>query len=80
MQMRSLLPNLTSVGRPIRKRVVSLTSALIDKNVEQAINACKPEARSLLQNREHMETIKEALNEGYCDISGFAIDLALVGE
>jgi len=47
--------------------------------VEQAINACKPEARSLLQNRQHMEMVKEALNEGYCDISGAAVDLALIG-
>jgi hypothetical protein len=26
-----------------------------------------------------MEMIKEALNEGYCDISGTALNLALVG-
>jgi len=26
-----------------------------------------------------MEMVKEALNEGYCDISGAAVDLALIG-
>ncbi|CAG7850452.1 SubName: Full=Uncharacterized protein {ECO:0000313/EMBL:CCA72144.1} [Serendipita indica DSM 11827] len=51
----------------------------INKNVEQAINACRPEARNLLQNRQRMEMIKEALDEGYCDVSGMAGDLVAVG-
>ena len=55
-----------------------LTLAL-DKNVEQAINACRPEARNLLQNRQRMEMIKEALDEGYCDISGMEGDLVVIG-
>lgn len=53
---------------------------ILDKNVQQAIDACKPEARNLLQNRQQMERIKETLNEGYCDSSGMEGDLFFVGE
>ncbi|KAG8813685.1 hypothetical protein FRC17_001463 [Serendipita sp. 399] len=68
-------------GRPPAGRVVNhqpTPESEINKNVQQAINACRPEARSLLQNRQHMEIIKEALNEGYCDVSGMEGDLVLV--
>ncbi|KAG8814735.1 hypothetical protein FRC18_001848, partial [Serendipita sp. 400] len=69
-------------GRPPAGRVATnqpTPESEINKNVQQAINACRPEARSLLQNRQHMEVIKEALNEGYCDVSGMEGDLVLVG-
>ncbi|CAG8707661.1 5144_t:CDS:2, partial [Acaulospora colombiana] len=51
-----------------------------DKNVQQAIDACRPEARNLLHNRQHMDQIKEALNEGYCDVSGMEGDLAFIDD
>jgi len=44
-----------------------------------AIRACRPESGSLLRNREHMQQVKETLDEGYCDISGRAGDLKHIG-
>lgn len=44
-----------------------------------AIRACAPERSNLLRNREEMQMVKESLDEGYCDVSGRAGDLDLVG-
>jgi len=44
-----------------------------------AIKACAPERSNLLRNREEMQMVKESLDEGYCDVSGRAGDLDLVG-
>jgi hypothetical protein len=44
-----------------------------------AIRACAPERSNLLRNREAMQMVKESLDEGYCDVSGRAGDLDLVG-
>lgn len=44
-----------------------------------AIRACQEETSSFLRNREHMQMVKESLDEGYCDVSGRAGDLDLVG-
>jgi hypothetical protein len=48
-------------------------------NIDQAISACKRENSSLIRNPERMETVKEAMNDGYCDITN-AVDLSLAGE
>ena len=45
-----------------------------------AINSCRSESADLLQNREHMQRVKETLNDGYCDISGRKGDLHNIGE
>jgi hypothetical protein len=45
-----------------------------------AIKACTQEQGHLLRNRDHMQMVKESLDEGYCDISGRVGDLDLVGE
>jgi len=45
-----------------------------------AIKACRREQGHLLRNRDHMQMIKESLDEGYCDISGRAGDLDYIGE
>lgn len=50
-----------------------------DQNVDNAIKACRPETRGLLRNQEHMQRVKETLNDGYCDVSGQAGDLQLIG-
>jgi len=44
-----------------------------------AIQACAPERSNLLRNREEMQTVGETLDEGYCDVSGRAEELNLVG-
>ncbi len=44
-----------------------------------AIRACAPERGSLLKNREEMQVVRESLDEGYCDVSGRAGELNLVG-
>lgn len=44
-----------------------------------AIKACREEQGHLLRNREQMQTVKESLDEGYCDISGRAGDLDFIG-
>ncbi|OBZ66504.1 hypothetical protein A0H81_13686 [Grifola frondosa] len=52
----------------------------IASNIDLAIKACREEKGQLLRNREHMEVVKESLNEGYCDISGQPTDMTLVGK
>lgn len=44
-----------------------------------AIRACAPERSNLLRNREEMQTVRETLDEGYCDVSGRAGELNSVG-
>lgn len=45
-----------------------------------AIRACKEERSDLIQSRKQMQTVKETLNDGYCDISGNLDDLRRFGE
>ena len=45
-----------------------------------AIKACREERGKVLHNHENMQVVKEALNEGYCDVSGRAGDLKLLGK
>jgi hypothetical protein len=49
-------------------------------NINMAIKACSPEKGQLLHHLNHMEVIKEFLNDGYCDVSGQVDNLKLVGE
>jgi hypothetical protein len=55
------------------------TSLLPASNIDMAIKACRREQGHLLRNRDHMQMIKESLDEGYCDISGRAGDLDYIG-
>ena len=48
-------------------------------NIDMAIKACAPERSNLLRNREEMQTVRETLDEGYCDVSGRAGELNFVG-
>jgi hypothetical protein len=48
--------------------------------VDQAIQACRPESKSLLHNAERMNKVKEMLDDGYCDIQGMQGDLVFVGQ
>jgi hypothetical protein len=50
-----------------------------EANISNAIQACRPETRGLLRNREQMQRVKETLNEGYCDVTGHSMDLKHVG-
>lgn len=65
-------------GPPFDRSTVTPLSN-ISSNIDQAIKACTPETQHLLRNREKMQQVKESLNEGYCDISGRAGDLNLIG-
>ncbi|KAG2339109.1 hypothetical protein BDR05DRAFT_1062316 [Suillus weaverae] len=51
----------------------------IRSNVAMAIKGCKPEEGKLVHNRREMQTIKESLNEGYCDVSGHVAELNHIG-
>ncbi|KAL5520611.1 hypothetical protein ACEPAF_2612 [Sanghuangporus sanghuang] len=51
----------------------------IESNINQAIAACREERGNVLQNRETMQTVKETLDEGYCDISGRVSDIMNIG-
>lgn len=51
----------------------------IRSNVAMAIKGCRPEEGKLVHNRREMQTIKESLNEGYCDVSGHVAELDHVG-
>jgi len=48
--------------------------------VDQAIQACRPESKSLLHNTEQMHQVKEMLDNGYCDIQGMHSDLVFVAD
>ncbi|KAG2015943.1 hypothetical protein CC2G_009161 [Coprinopsis cinerea AmutBmut pab1-1] len=52
----------------------------ISANIDMAIRACRPESQSLVRNREHMEQVKESLNDSYCDASGHNQHLVSLGE
>ncbi|PPQ99714.1 hypothetical protein CVT24_009697 [Panaeolus cyanescens] len=52
----------------------------ISRNIDMAIDSCKPESGGVLRNREHMQRIRETLEEGYCDISGRKGDLHMIGQ
>ncbi|KAI0077558.1 hypothetical protein K474DRAFT_1750473 [Panus rudis PR-1116 ss-1] len=77
---QDLRPNIPSASRP-RSPLSAVTPwSAIAANIDTAIRACKEEKGEMLQNRAQMQMVKEALNEGYCDISGRAGDLTLIGE
>lgn len=48
-------------------------------NIDMAVKACREENNQVLHNRSQMQMVKEATNEGYCDISGRAGSLTLLG-
>ncbi|CAL1709408.1 unnamed protein product [Somion occarium] len=52
----------------------------ISANIDMAVKACREENNQVLHNRSQMQMVKEATNEGYCDISGRAGSLTLLGE
>lgn len=51
-----------------------------ENNIKRAIAACKEENGNVLQNRQQMSMVKEAEDEGYCDISGRVDDLMFLGK
>lgn len=51
----------------------------IRSNVTMAIKGCRPEEGKLVHNRREMQTIKESLDEGYCDVSGHVAELDHIG-
>ncbi|KAG8883551.1 hypothetical protein FRB97_006398 [Tulasnella sp. 331] len=50
----------------------------IDRNIRTAIAACRAEKSSVVANRQQMTTVKESLDDGYCDISGADNDFSLI--
>jgi hypothetical protein len=57
----------------------SQTNYFAASNIDMAIKACRQEKGHLIRNRQHMQMVKESLNEGYCDISGRVGDLNHIG-
>ncbi|TRM69687.1 hypothetical protein BD626DRAFT_474972 [Schizophyllum amplum] len=52
----------------------------IDRNIDIAMQGCRAESANVIKNgQEHMERVREALNEGYCDISNQVGDLTQLG-
>ena len=49
-------------------------------NIDTAIRACKEEKSNIIRSQLEMQTIKENLNDGYCDISGSVGNILYVGE
>jgi hypothetical protein len=49
------------------------------RNIDLAIDSCRPESANLLQNRQAMQRVKESLDDGYCDISGRKENLHNIG-
>ena len=44
------------------------------------MQGCRAESANVIKNgQEHMERVREALNEGYCDISNQVGDLTQLG-
>ncbi|KAH7101868.1 hypothetical protein BKA62DRAFT_829923 [Auriculariales sp. MPI-PUGE-AT-0066] len=78
---RSTRPQLPSVVNTIlsKPEAHATPKSEIDRNVQQAIAGCRPENSTRLRDRTTMTMVKEAQNEGYCDISGRVEDLELVG-
>ncbi|KDR75405.1 hypothetical protein GALMADRAFT_227055 [Galerina marginata CBS 339.88] len=77
------LPGTLSGPNPINTPDVVLgvtPMSNISRNIEMAINSCKSESANLLQNREHMQRVRESLNDGYCDVSGRKGDLHNIGQ
>ncbi|KAI5118122.1 hypothetical protein M0805_008031 [Coniferiporia weirii] len=66
-------PSPTPAPRQPQGQVMPLSN--IESNIKQAIAACRGERGNVLQNREHMETVREILDEGYCDIFGRVSEL-----
>ena len=54
-----------------------LTISFTANNIDMAINACRSETGSLLQNRENLQEVKEI--EKYCDVSGRSDNLLSAG-
>lgn len=57
-----------------------LSDALLGSNAAMAIKGCRTEEGKLVHNRRDMQTIKESLYEGYCDVSGHVTELDHVGK
>lgn len=56
-----------------------ILNGYLARNIELAIDSCKPESGNLLQNRERMYRVKESVDDGYCDISGRKENLHNIG-
>ncbi|KAG6335719.1 hypothetical protein ID866_3377 [Astraeus odoratus] len=81
MAPQNITQEVTRAVQPQRSRPVTPQSH-IRSNVNMAISACRPEQEKLLRNRQKMEIIKEAVEEGYCDVThtGEFTHLGTVGE
>lgn len=49
-------------------------------NIDTAIRACKEEKSNIIRSQLEMQTIKENLDDGYCDILGSVGNILYVGE
>ncbi|TFK45667.1 hypothetical protein OE88DRAFT_1668942 [Heliocybe sulcata] len=71
-------PNPGPMPRPSSSTVTPLSN--IASNIDTAVKACREEKSDLVNNRKQMQTVKETLDEGYCDVSGYSRDLHKAGD
>ncbi|KAI0933780.1 hypothetical protein AcW1_005516 [Taiwanofungus camphoratus] len=77
---RPLTPVRAQSPRPETPQAHVTSRSKIASNIEMAIAACRQERNQQVRGRENMEMVKETQNEGYCDASGAAVDITLVGQ
>jgi hypothetical protein len=73
------LSNICTFREPDAPKRYLIFHSHLANNIDMAIKACAPERSNLLRNREEMQMVRETLDEGYCDVSGRAGELNLVG-
>ena len=80
---RRLLSHLKATSVSTRSSISSglelMKWKILEQNIDRAIAACRGEGGNTLQNRQHMEQVRESLEDGYCDISGRIDDLDFIG-
>ncbi|KAI0371771.1 hypothetical protein BV20DRAFT_1016624 [Pilatotrama ljubarskyi] len=67
-------------NRPTTPQPHATPRSVIASNIDLAIKTCKAEKTEVLRNRQQMQTVRETLQDGYCDVSGHPTDMRLVGE
>ncbi|KIY74271.1 hypothetical protein CYLTODRAFT_416120 [Cylindrobasidium torrendii FP15055 ss-10] len=75
----SPLPPKPAQSRPTGQPATGASRSAISSNIDQAINACRPEKNHLLHNRQEMRMVKESLNDGYCDLTAHVGSLKQFG-
>ena len=73
------LSNICTFCESVTPKCYLILHSHLANNIDMAIKACAPERGNLLRNREEMQTVRESLDEGYCDVAGRTGELNLIG-